>query len=111
MNRYTSHCHGIKALKTGGTLIIRDYAQGDHAQIRFQQASNPNQVDEHVFVRHDGTLSHFFTLPMLNELFARVGLEMKDGGGYVKTITRNRKEGLEVERIFVQAEYTKVKEI
>jgi len=91
-------------LKPGeGKILFRDYATGDMAQKRFAKSStiNPNY-----FVRQDSTLSYFFDEDKLHSLMTEAGLVKV----YVRRIHRtivNRKDKLEMQRVFLQAEYMK----
>lgn len=92
-------------LKPGGKLLFRDYATGDMAQARFATRS---KITENYFVRQDDTLSYFFDEEHLHELMTAAGFI----AGYTRRISRvitNRKEKLEMHRIFLQAEYVKPK--
>jgi methyltransferase-like protein 6 len=91
------------ALAPGGTLLFRDYAQGDLAQTRFKPES---RIEENLFYRADGTLSYFFSETFLKELFERAGfttLQME----LVEKKVVNRKQGVEMHRIFIQAKFGK----
>ena len=90
-------------LKPGGKLLFRDYATGDMAQSRF---SERNKIDENYYVRQDDTLSYFFSEDRLRELCLNAGLNEL----YVRRVNRtitNRKEHLQMNRVFLQAEFMK----
>ena len=92
-----------KLLKPGGKILFRDYATGDMAQNRFAKSST---ITPNYFVRQDSTLSFFFDEKRIEQLM--------DGAGLVKVYVRrvhrtitNRKEKIEMQRVFLQAEYLK----
>eukprot|EP00597_Dinobryon_sp_UTEXLB2267_P007665 CAMPEP_0170084220 /NCGR_PEP_ID=MMETSP0019_2-20121128/19485_1 /TAXON_ID=98059 /ORGANISM="Dinobryon sp., Strain UTEXLB2267" /LENGTH=185 /DNA_ID=CAMNT_0010300227 /DNA_START=1641 /DNA_END=2194 /DNA_ORIENTATION=+ len=64
------------ALKVGGKLLFRDYGRYDEAELRFRKGS---KMDEHFYVRQDGTCSYFFDLDVLKEICSEAGLRMQEG--------------------------------
>ena len=46
-------------LRPGGVVIFRDYGLHDHAQLRFGPG---HRIDDHLYVRQDGTLAFYFDL-------------------------------------------------
>ena len=50
------------ALRPGGVLFIRDYGRYDEAQLRFKKGS---KLDDHFYVRQDGTCAYYFDLEEL----------------------------------------------
>lgn len=93
----------ISLLKPGGKLLFRDYASGDMAQRRF---ASRNRISDNYYVRQDSTLSFFFDEGSLHNLLAQAGFERN----YLRRVNRvitNRREKLEMHRVFLQAEYTK----
>ena len=93
-------------LKPGGSVIFRDYARFDLAQVRFHQQSDPKAVDENLYLRHDGTLSYFFDKQELVEIFGQAGLECQSID-YIYRRLENRKEQKVMNRIFVQGVFRK----
>lgn len=90
-------------LKPGGRLLFRDYAAGDLAQTRFKSRS---RITENYFVRQDRTLSYFFDEARLRTLMSQAGFEEI----HIRRVPRrieNRKEGIVMERVFLQAEFRK----
>lgn len=76
-----------QSLASDGAVVFRDYGQFDMAQLRFSKSStasrvpcvtadpeaSPDQESVRSFVRHDGTLSHFFNQDDLRHLFCYTG--------------------------------------
>jgi methyltransferase-like protein 6 len=84
-------------IKKDGYLLIRDYSCNDSAQLRF----NPQQsrLDEHFFVRQDGTLAHFLALDVLHAALEADFVIVDSREIQSKTI--NHKEALELDRRFI----------
>ncbi|KJE96458.1 methyltransferase-like protein 6 [Capsaspora owczarzaki ATCC 30864] len=95
----------FNALKPGATLFFRDYGINDEAMLRFAKQRN-SKLDENLYVRQDGTQAFFFTLEHVQELFQSAGFEQLSSV-YVFTETINRKEELQVPRVFVQSLFRK----
>ena len=91
------------ALRPGGVLLFRDYGFGDAAQLRFARGKMLDR-DGALFARQDGTLAYFFGLPRLRAICAAAGLEEAEEGSARALFRRytNRKERLELRRVFVQ---------
>lgn len=92
-------------LKPGGHFIIRDYAEGDGAQLRFK-GQNVMNLDQNFYVRHDLTFSVFFRPDQLRDACLDVGLECLECGVVEKQVV-NRKAALTMSRIFVQGVFRK----
>lgn len=86
------------ALRPGGTLLFRDYGAYDEAELRFRPGS---RLGPHLFLRGDGTLAAFFSLPGIRALAAGAGLEVA-AARYIFRRQRNRGQGTEMRRVFVQ---------
>lgn len=86
------------ALRPGGRLLFRDYGVFDEAELRFRPGS---RLGPHLFLRGDGTLAAFFSLPGLAALAAVAGLEVAEAR-YVLRRQRNRRLGTEMRRVYVQ---------
>lgn len=95
--------NACSTLKPGGVLLIRDYARWDMAQLRFGPG---RKISDNFYARQDGTRSYFFTLEELDELCSSAGLS-KISSVYIQRRTVNKKEGIDVPRLFVQAKYSK----
>lgn len=56
----------FKVLKPGGYFLIRDYAKGDMAELRFD--SGRKKISDNFFVRKDGTRAYYSTIGALLDL-------------------------------------------
>ncbi|KAK9498340.1 hypothetical protein O3M35_002995 [Rhynocoris fuscipes] len=90
-------------LKPGGIVFFRDYGLYDMAQLRFKPG---HKIADQYYVRQDGTRSYFFTIEELRKLFANEGFT-ELSNTYVNRRTVNRKECIDVPRIFIQAKFQK----
>ncbi|KAI9222713.1 methyltransferase like 6 [Blastocladiella britannica] len=88
-----------KVVKPGGVVLFRDYARYDQAQLRFKPG---RRLQDHLYVRQDGTMAFYFTTELLAELFERHGFEVESNVYIVKEVV-NRKQDVRMDRIFVQA--------
>jgi len=93
----------VETLRPKGILLIRDYGLYDHAMLRF---SKGHKLADNFYVRQDGTRAFYFSLEMLDSVMSRAGLEPVHST-YIQRSTVNKKEGLDVCRIFVQGKYCK----
>ncbi|KAK7109716.1 tRNA N(3)-cytidine methyltransferase METTL6-like [Littorina saxatilis] len=93
----------LQTLKPGGTLLFRDYGLHDYAMLRFAPG---HKLSDHFYVRQDGTRAFYFSLELLEELAREAGFEVQQNQ-YVHRETINKKEGICVPRIFVQAKFVK----
>ncbi|CAN6180147.1 unnamed protein product [Urochloa humidicola] len=90
-------------LKPGGLFLFRDYGLYDMTMLRFL----PHQrVGFREYMRSDGTLSYFFTLDTVRELFLAAGLiELELEYCCVKSV--NRKNGKKMQRVWVHGKFQK----
>ena len=97
------------ALREGGRMLIRDYAQGDGAQKRLQAATRPKQLDDagRFFVRQDGTRAYYFELEELSRLVEAHGF-VTERCEVTCRETVNRAKGLAIARRYVTATFVKV---
>ncbi|KAJ1255655.1 hypothetical protein BS78_K175100 [Paspalum vaginatum] len=95
----------VSVLKPGGLLLFRDYGLYDMTMLRFL----PHQrVGFREYMRSDGTLSYFFTLDTVRELFHAAGLiELELEYCCVKSV--NRKSGKKMQRVWVHGKFKKEK--
>lgn len=86
-------------LKVGASLCFRDYAQGDIAQLR---AEDSGVLTSKSHVRPDLTLSYYFSVEEVQDLFIQAGLEVIECE-YHTVENLNRKKGTSLKRAFVHA--------
>ncbi|XP_053744346.1 tRNA N(3)-methylcytidine methyltransferase METTL6 [Synchiropus splendidus] len=92
-----------RVLKPGGAVLFRDYGVHDHAMKRFKSSS---KLGDNLYVRQDGTRSYFFSKDFLAQMFTESGF-LCVANDYVMRETINRKEGLNVPRVFLQSKFIK----
>lgn len=90
-------------LRKGGSVLFRDYGLNDHAMIRFSAGS---KLMDRFYVRQDNTRAYYFSIEKVAELFAAAGF-LAAKTEYIFRETINRKEGLNVPRVFVQGKFVK----
>ncbi|KAG0253003.1 Methyltransferase-like protein 6 [Mortierella polycephala] len=94
-----------EVMKPGGMLCFRDYAVYDAAQVKF--SSNPgHMLDKNLYVRQDGTMSLFFSINQIKELFEKEGFTTVECD-YVHRETINRAMDISIDRRFLQAKFIK----
>jgi len=90
--------------KSKGLLIFRDYAVNDMAMFRF----GPNtKVGKRRYVRQDGTMTYFFEKEEIERLMNKCGFQTVTLE-YVERRTINKKEGIDVPRLFIQGKFRKL---
>jgi len=85
-----------RLLKPGGLVVLRDYGLDDMAMFR---------SDRH-YVRHDGTMTYFFTTDEISILASQAGLDV-ESNEYISRRTVNIKEKIDVSRVFIQTKMRK----
>lgn len=103
----------INCLPIGGTLLFRDFAHGDLAQLRFHQKASaawcePALLSEsHDFYRRgDNTFTYFFNEEEMKQ--HAIALQLQ-GEVEVKQIhNENRRTGVQLHRRFIQARWKKL---
>lgn len=88
-----------KLLRPGGVILFRDYGLYDMAQLRFKPG---NKIAENFYMRQDGTRSYYFSVKMVEEIFVKAGFKIVENN-YIHRRTVNKKENIDVPRIFLQA--------
>jgi methyltransferase-like protein 6 len=95
-----------ECLKGGGWWFIRDYAVGDAAQLRFDPTKS--KLQKNLYVRQDGTLANYFEKEELLELLMGSGLFRLLECKQIESKTVNKKEGLDLDRLFWQIKLEKL---
>lgn len=90
-------------LRPGGCVLVRDYGLYDHAMLRFAPG---HKLADSFYVRQDGTRAYYFSKEKLDELFSAAGYRVA-ASEYIYRRTVNRKEEINVQRVFVQGRYVK----
>jgi len=94
----------VCVLKPGGLLLFRDYGLYDMTMLRFL----PDQrVGFREYMRSDDTLSYFFTLDTVRELFHAAGLiELELEYCCVRSVNR-KKNWKKMQRVWVHGKFLK----
>ncbi|KAJ8921434.1 hypothetical protein NQ315_003052 [Exocentrus adspersus] len=88
----------FELLKPGGMMLFRDYGLYDMAQLRFKAG---HKIAENFYMRQDGTRSYYFSTEFIEGIFKQAGFDVLVNT-YVHRRTVNKKESIDVPRIFVQ---------
>jgi len=94
----------LKKLRVGGMVFFRDYGLYDLPMLRFKRH---NHLSGRTFKRSDGTLSTFFTVEQIDEMFIAQNLSPSKSNGFACVENVNRKTGASLKRVFVSASFTK----
>ncbi|WFD37004.1 hypothetical protein MCUN1_003896 [Malassezia cuniculi] len=104
----------VHAIPVGSSIVFRDYARGDLAQLRFHtkrdaQWAEPSLLsDEHDWYRRgDNTMAYFFTPQEVTHIAEAVGGLEGEAREVVKVNT-NRRTGAVMVRRFVQARWKRI---
>eukprot|EP00775_Hariotina_reticulata_P012672 gene12672-12799_t len=90
-------------LKPGsGRVLFRDYAAGDLAQTRLEEAAGIKLIDDSFYVRGDGTCCYYYTEEGLEGLFAGQGFVCESIVVHARLV-ENRKTGVQMNRRWIQA--------
>ncbi|KAL2609402.1 hypothetical protein R1flu_027975 [Riccia fluitans] len=101
MRHVVAECAAV--LKPGGSLLFRDYGLYDMTMLRFPSSQ---KVAERLYYRKDGTLSYFFSLGVVRELFQGVGL-IEEELHYCCVQLVNRRKQVPMKRVWVHAKFRK----
>ena len=93
-----------RVMRKGGVLWFRDYAEADHAQLRFKRE---NRIDHKFYMRGDGTRSYFFGLNEIDKLMSSCGLVPVGDTKVIERVVNNRKKGEMMHRAWVHGRYRK----
>ncbi|KAK8935480.1 hypothetical protein KSP39_PZI013295 [Platanthera zijinensis] len=91
----------MTVLKPGGLLLFRDYGLFDMTMLRFP---SEQRVGFREYIRLDGTLSYFFSLDIVRNLFLGAGfieLELE----YCCVISVNQRSGKKMQRVWVHGKF------
>ena len=101
------------ATKKGGKVCFRDYALYDLPMMRFKDThcvysacTDSDGAAPRLYERGDGTLSRFFNLETVNDIFRSVGFIVEELK-YATVFNDNRKTGERLKRAFVHAVFRK----
>ena len=101
------------ATKSAGKICFRDYALYDLPMMRFKEThfvasecSDSDGKTPRLYERGDGTLSRFFNLDTIREIFESVGF-ITEELRYATVYNDNRKTGERLKRAFVHAVFRK----
>ena len=92
-------------LKSGGTLLFRDYGRYDEAQMKLGTSRN-KCLKENFYQKYDGTKCYYFTLEDLEKLFTSVGLKVLELE-YLQRLYDNLKSGEKRRRVWVHGRFLK----
>ena len=94
-----------KVMRPGGVLWFRDYAEADHAQMRFK---NESRISHKFYVRGDGTRSYFFGLAEIDSLMSSCGLLPLGDTKLIERVVKNRKKDEAMHRAWVHGRFQKI---
>ena len=92
------------ALKPGGCVLLRDYGKYDLAQLRLA-AHKHSKLGEDYYLKQDGTRVSYFDQGRLRDLFPDFEEVSNE---YHYRIIENRKEQLQMKRVWLQACFRKL---
>ncbi len=81
-------------------FYFRDYARYDLAQVRLAKRTDSKLKDD-FYLKTDGTRVYYFSEEYLRSLLEQAGFEILELGNHYRVI-KNKKEGLEMNRVWIQ---------
>lgn len=94
-------------MKIGGRVLLRDYAIGDLAQLRFEESGQRKKLGDNFYLRGDGTRCFYFTEQFLKSLFQEEGFQCDRITIFNKQV-ENKGRNLTMDRKWIQAVFTKM---
>ncbi|KAL0024741.1 hypothetical protein WJX77_012493 [Trebouxia sp. C0004] len=95
-----------RVLKAGtGRVLVRDYAEGDLAQLRLSGPTRNQRLSHNFYVRSDGTQAYYFSKESLMKLFLDAGFTCEEYKVHERQI-ENRRQEVTMHRRWVQAVFT-----
>ncbi len=95
-------------LAEGGVVCLRDYAQGDLCEKRMAGEGRRRELSQCFYVRGDSTRCFYFSIDVLDGLFAQSGFQPVERARVLVKEELNRKTGEVRIRRYIQAVYQKV---
>ncbi|GAM28605.1 hypothetical protein SAMD00019534_117810 [Acytostelium subglobosum LB1] len=95
-----------KTLRPGGKVLIRDYAENDMAQARFEK--HASKIGDNFHVRYDGTRAYYFSLEHMEKLYTSGGLFKTEQNVFIEKTVTNRKQKNNMDRRFIQSKFIKI---
>uniref|UniRef100_A0A7S0F6X8 Methyltransferase-like protein n=1 Tax=Hanusia phi TaxID=3032 RepID=A0A7S0F6X8_9CRYP len=92
-------------MRKGGKVLFRDYGLYDMAQLKMAEPKG-HKIQDNFYVRKDGTRAYYFSEEMLEKLFKDAGFKAEKIEMH-KRLVRNRKEGYNMHRRWIQAEFVR----
>ena len=93
----------LAVLKPGGLLLFRDYGLYDMTMLRFAPWQ---RISDRLYQRQDGTLSYFFALEVVREIFTKAGFVERELEFCCVQLMNRRKE-VPMKRVWVHAKFQK----
>lgn len=90
----------------GGVLYFRDYGRYDLAQLRFAQRGQNQKLKENFYIRSDKTRAYYFTVEEVKEIFESAGFHQVENEYHYRLI-ENRKDNIQMHRVWIQAKFVK----
>ena len=95
-------------MQIGGIVYFRDYGRYDLAQLRLAQRPTTQKLKDNFYIRSDKTRAYYFTIEEVKEIFEAAGFETLEND-YHHRLIENRKEQMQMHRVWIQAKFKRVK--